>query len=75
MINGGEIQVHDLKHKTNTEIKRMRISKSLTQEMLAKELGVGLSTIAMIETGKRTPSLSLAKKIAVFFEVKIEDLF
>jgi putative transcriptional regulator len=47
----------------------------LTQEMLAKELGVTRQTIIAIEKGKYDPSLKLAFEMANFFKAKIEDIF
>lgn len=47
----------------------------LTQEGLANELGVTRQTILAIEKGKYDPSLDLAFKIALFFNVKIEEVF
>lgn len=47
----------------------------LTQEGLAKELGVTRQTILAIEKGKYDPSLDLAFKIARYFEVTIEEVF
>lgn len=56
-------------------IKVFRAMHDLTQEGLAKELGVTRQTILAIEKGKYDPSLDLAFKIARFFEVTIEDVF
>jgi len=47
----------------------------LTQEDLAKEIGITRQTIIAIEKGKYNPSLELAFKIAHYFKVKIEDVF
>lgn len=49
--------------------------QDLTQEELAKELGVTRQTIIAIEKEKYDPSLILAFKIARFFKVQIEDIF
>ena len=56
-------------------IKVYRAMHDLTQEGLAKELGVTRQTILAIEKGKYDPSLDLAFKIARFFEVTIEEVF
>jgi len=48
---------------------------NLSQEELARKLGVTRQTIIAIEKGKYDPSLKLAFKIAKFFNVKIEDIF
>jgi putative transcriptional regulator len=49
--------------------------KDITQETLAKEVGVSRQTIIAIERGNYNPSLELAFKIVRFFEVRIEDVF
>jgi len=56
-------------------LRELREAKSLTQEELAKALGVTRQTIIAIEKGKYDPSLRLAFKIARFFGVNIEDVF
>lgn len=57
------------------KIKVYRAVHDLTQEQLAKELGVTRQTIIAIEKGKYNPSLDLAFKMARIFGVKIEDIF
>ena len=49
--------------------------ENITQQELANKLEVTRQTIVAIENNKYDPSLSLAFKIAEFFNVKIEDLF
>jgi len=56
-------------------LRELREARGLTQEELAKALGVTRQTIIAIEKGKYDPSLRLAFKIARFFNVKIEDIF
>ncbi len=56
-------------------IKVYRAMHDLTQEALAKDIGVTRQTVLAIEKGKYDPSLVLAYKIARFFGVKIEDVF
>nr|WP_245250262.1 helix-turn-helix transcriptional regulator [Thermococcus stetteri] len=53
----------------------MREERGLTQEELARVLGVTRQTIIAIEKGKYDPSLRLAFRIARFFGLKIEDVF
>ena len=54
------------------KLKIYRAMQDLTQEELAKELGVTRQTIIAIEKDKYDPSLILAFKIAEYFEVNIE---
>ena len=49
--------------------------RDITQEDLARELGVTRQTIHAIENDKYDPSLGLAFKLARFFETKIEEIF
>lgn len=56
-------------------IKIERALKSITQEDLAKEIGVSRQTINAMEAGKYVPSTVLALKIARYFEKKVEDIF
>jgi len=58
-----------------TKLKVYRAMHDLTQEDLAKEIGITRQTIIAIEKGKYNPSLELAFKIAHYFKVKIEDVF
>ena len=56
-------------------LKVFRAMHDLTQESLAKKLGVTRQTIVSIENGKYDPSISLAFRIANLFNVRIEDVF
>jgi putative transcriptional regulator len=47
----------------------------MTQEELARKLGVTRQTINAIEKGKYNPSLDLAFKMAKLFDASIEELF
>ncbi len=57
------------------KLKVYRAMKNLTQEELARELGVTRQTIIAIEKDKYDPSLILAFKMANFFKAHIEDIF
>ena len=58
-----------------TKLKVFRAMRDLTQEALAKELGVTRQTVIAIEKGKYNPSLELAFKMARFFDTTIEEIF
>jgi len=57
------------------KLKVFRAMRDLTQEALAKEIGVTRQTVIAIERGKYNPSLELAFKLARYFDVRIEDIF
>lgn len=56
-------------------MKEYREKIGITQEQLAKKLGVARQTILFIEKGKYNPSLRLAYQISKELNAKIEDLF
>ena len=56
-------------------IKIERAIKDITQEELAKEIGVSRQTINSIETGKYVPSTILALKISQLFEKNVNEIF
>jgi putative transcriptional regulator len=58
-----------------TKIKEYRARFSMTQEDLAKAVGVRRETIVFLEQGKYNPSLKLAHDTAKALHAKIDDLF
>lgn len=56
-------------------VKLARVARNLTQEDLAKAVGVSRQTIHAIEKGKYVPSAVLVLKIARVFDVNVEQLF
>lgn len=57
------------------KIKEIRASKGINQEELARSLGVSRQTIISLENGKYNPSITLAYKIAKYFNSTIEGVF
>jgi putative transcriptional regulator len=58
-----------------THIKELRARYDLTQEDLAKMIGVRRETILFIEKGNYNPSLKLAHDIAKALQTTIDELF
>ena len=58
-----------------TRIKEYRARYDMSQEDLAKKVGVRRETIGFLEKGKYNPSLVLAWRIAKLFNTAIEDIF
>lgn len=56
-------------------IRKYRLLKDLTQEQLAKAVGVRRETIGRLENAKYNPSLKLALDISKLLEVPVEELF
>ena len=59
----------------NTRIKEYRNRLSLTQDDLAKRVGVRRETIVFLEQGKYNPSLKLAHDVAKTLNTTIDELF
>lgn len=57
------------------KLKVLRAERDMTQADLAESLGVSRQTINAIEKGKFDPSLPLAFKISILFELSIEEIF
>ncbi|HMA97819.1 MAG TPA: helix-turn-helix transcriptional regulator [Wenzhouxiangella sp.] len=47
----------------------------MTQQALAEKVGVSRQTIIAIESGRYSPSLEVALKLAKVFDKSVEDLF
>jgi putative transcriptional regulator len=52
-----------------------RARHKISQEVLAREVNVARQSIQAIESGKFSPSVVLALRIANFFKVDVEYLF
>jgi len=62
-------------YELHNTIKIQRAIKNVTQEGLAHEVGVTRKTINAIENKKIVPSTLLAMRLALFFEVAVEEVF
>ncbi|MGG3890498.1 helix-turn-helix transcriptional regulator [Metabacillus fastidiosus] len=59
----------------NIRMKVVRVEKDLSQEQLAKIVGVSRQTIGLIEAGKYNPSLSLCISICKALSRTLDELF
>lgn len=59
----------------NLKLKSARAALDLSQEDLAKKVGVTRQTIGMIEAGKFNPSLALCVAICKALEKTLNDIF
>ncbi len=64
-----------MEHKLGNAIRRLRTERGMTQEELAAYAGVSFQAVSKWETGTTAPDISLLPKLAVFFGVRIDDLF
>lgn len=56
-------------------LRKMREEQQISQEELAESIGCSRQTIFSIERGISDPSLTLARKIADFFDRQVEEIF
>jgi len=57
-------------------VRRLRfLAGEMTQEELARRVGVSRQTVVAIEKGSYNPSVSLALRLARVFGVPVEDVF
>lgn len=57
------------------KLEEIRKQHGVTQEDLAKVLEVSRQTIGSLENGRYNPSITLAFKIARYFNMAIEEIF
>ena len=64
------------KGRINNNIRKLRFfNNEMTQQQLAEIVGVTRQTIIALEQGKYSPSLELAFRIALAFDVPLEEVF
>lgn len=56
-------------------LEEIRNEHKINQEDLAKALEVSRQTISSLENGRYNPSITLAFKIARYFNMSIEEIF
>lgn len=56
-------------------LEELRKKMNIRQEDLATDLQVSRQTISSIENGRYNPSLELAFKISIYFNLPIEEIF
>ncbi|WP_338516917.1 helix-turn-helix transcriptional regulator [Alteromonas gracilis] len=59
----------------DNHIHKFRLQHKISQQELADAIGVSRKTISTVETGRFTPSVVIALRIAKHFNVPVEQLF
>ena len=58
-----------------TKLRALREDAGLSQKALGEKVGVSRQAINALETGKHSPSLDLAFRLAGVFGLPVEDVF
>lgn len=58
-----------------SQVKKYRLLKEMTQDELANAVGIRRETIGRLEQAKYNPSLELAVRISRVLDTPIEELF
>lgn len=57
------------------DVRELRRARGLSQADLGSAMGVSRQTVNAIETGRYSPSLPLAIKLARYFGLPVEEVF
>ena len=59
----------------DNNIAKLRAKHKISQQDLADAISVSRKTISTVETGRFTPSIVIALKLARYFELPVEKIF
>ncbi|NDW15487.1 MULTISPECIES: helix-turn-helix transcriptional regulator [Alteromonas] len=59
----------------DNHIHKLRLQHKISQQELADAIGVSRKTISTVETGRFTPSVVIALRIAAYFAIPVEQVF
>lgn len=59
----------------SNRIKVLRAEKGISQQELARAIGVSRKTVSTVEVGRFIPSTIIALRLAEYFQVPVEDIF
>ena len=57
------------------ELRKLLMDRGIKQTWLADRAGITDTALSEIVTGKRTPTLPVAKRIARVLEMRVEDIW
>ncbi len=64
-----------MSNELDNHIAKLRRTHKISQQELANSIGVSRKTISTVETGRFTPSVVIAMKLARYFEIPVENVF
>jgi transcriptional regulator with XRE-family HTH domain len=65
----------DLRIQFGRRLRLLRLTRDLTQERLAEQIGISVTFLGLIERGVTTPSFKTIEKIAAALKVSVSELF
>lgn len=68
-------RVEVVKIQPREALKKARIEKGYTQAQLAEQAGITRAFLCNIERGKYSPSLTIAKALAIALEKPLDEIF
>ena len=68
-------QMERAQKRKQTMLRKMRLGFGLFVRDVATEVDIDPSHLSLLECGKRTPSLDVAKRLAAFYETTVDELF
>lgn len=72
--HGGVPKTHMINNQFPNQMKALRKVNGITQQTLAKALGIGQTTVANYENGVRLPDLDMLIRIANYFGISVDTL-
>lgn len=67
--------MNTLRQRFGSQLRRIRLSRSLTQEKLAEKLDWSVNFLNLIERGQRAPSFDNIEKLERVLQVEAYELF
>ncbi|WP_145076077.1 helix-turn-helix domain-containing protein [Sphingobium wenxiniae] len=56
-------------------LRRLRVERKLTQELVAHDAEIDVTYLRGIEAGRRNPSVSVLGRLALSLDVRLQELF
>lgn len=75
MIKNTDKQIEKWLVDFGTNLKRLRKAKGYSQTALARESGVSVGYISLIERGKADPSILILNRLANGLDLSLKELF
>lgn len=65
----------DLRTQFGRRLRRLRLSRDITQERFAESIGISITFLGLIERGVNAPSFETIEQIAKVLKLPVSELF